>query len=288
MAKDWTYHVWLLQQTVTSMLAQTAADVQVIVGCHDVPEGELRSHPRVHFECVSIDLPVRTIDMSVDKVMKHSVAARRAIAAGATHVIFNDADDLVSNRVGKVSLAEPSCNGWYSATQRFFVYGGTVSRLISIPQPRSGPFVMVRSDLLQFNSEPFSGAWVDIVVGRDEPAAGRGEHEYLELLARHRQPVCTLAAVGHNHYLTLMERLSRPLRPLPFPANLVINHPDSMSTAGGPYGYQPLSKLGYAKRSVRWLPTIRIVTPAMRREFMIPPKSAIPTQFRGGASVFWR
>ena len=281
MSKDWAYHVWLLERTVASMLAQSEGEVQVVVGCHDVPSGPLQSHPRVHFERTAIALPARTFDdMSVDKVIKHSLAARWAIANGATYVAFNDADDLVSNRIGSLPMA-PDCAGWYSSSQRLFTYGGTLSRLMQVPHPRSGPFVIVRREALQFDAPPFSGDWVAIV------AAG-GEHEYLHLLARHGQAVCTLAAAGHAHYVTLMARLGQPLRPLPFPANLVINHPDSMSTAGGVNGYPMLSTLGRLRRSLRWVPTLRVTTSVMRREFHVPDRGEIPAEYRGGASVFWR
>jgi len=281
MSKDWAYHVWLLERTVASMLAQTADEVQVVVGCHDVPSGPLQSQPQVHFERVSIELPARTFDdMSVDKVLKHSVAARWAIANGADRIAFNDADDLVSNRIG--SLPMPSAGaGWYSSSQRLFTYGGSLSRLMQVPHPRSGPFVLLRSDALQFDAPPFSGEWVAIVEGG-------GEHDYLRLLARHRQAVCTLAAVGHAHYVTFMSRIGQPLQPLPFPANLVINHPDSMSTAGGVNGYPVMSALGRLKRSLRWVPTLRVATPAIRREFHVPPGGQIPAPYRGVASVFWR
>lgn len=281
MSNDWAYHVWLLERTVASMLAQRGRDVCVVVGCHDVPSGSLQAHPQVHFERVSIELPARTFDdMSVDKVIKHSVAARWAIANGASYVAFNDADDLVSNRIGSLPMPSDGA-GWYSSSQRFFTYGGSLSRLMQVPPPRSGPFVLVRSDALQFDAPPFSGEWVAIVEGG-------GEHDYLRLLARHQQAVCTLAAVGHAHYVTFMSRIGQPLQPLPFPANLVINHRDSMSTAGSANGYPVMSALGRLKRSLRWVPTLRVATSAIRREFHVPPDAQIPAPYRGGASVFWR
>lgn len=282
MSKDWAYHTWLLEQTVASMLAQPEGDIRVVVGCHDVPDSPLRSHPRVHFETVSIELPARTFDdMSVDKVIKHSVAARWAIAQGAAVVIFNDADDLVSNRVGALAASASDAAGWYSQSQRLFAYGGSWLRVMQMRPPASGPFVMVRSHALQFDAPPFSGEWVEIV------RAG-GEDAYLRLLARHQLPVCTLAAAGHGHYRTLMTRLGMELRPLPFAANLVVNHPDSMSTAGGRFGFPIVSQLGHLRRWLALMPTLRPVTAAIRAEYHVPPASAIPPAYREGGSVFWR
>src|SRR5688500_11305056 len=165
MSKDWAYHVWLLERTVASMLAQTTDEVQDVVGCHDVPSGPLQSQPQVHFERDSIELPARTFDdSSADKVFKHSVAPRWASANGAILSASNEADALVSILIR--SLPMPSAGaGWYSSSQRLFTYGGSLSRLMQVPHPRSGPFVLLRSDALQFDAPPFSGEWVAIVEG---------------------------------------------------------------------------------------------------------------------------
>lgn len=280
LANDWPYHVWLLERTVDSMLAQ-AGDVRVIIGCHDVPETRLAGDRRVRFETVPIPVPSRSNDeMLVDKVIKHSIAAKRALEDGCDYVIFNDADDLVSNRVGALVASSAGANGWYSASQLFYAYGGRLLRRSDIIPPNSGPFVIVRADLIQFDAPPFSGEWVSLVESG-------GEREYLEMLARHQRPVCTLAAAGLGHYVTLMTRLGHPLAALPFPANLVINHQDSMSTTGGRNGYPVISTLGRLRRSVKWLPTIKLATSGIKTEYQVPPLRDIPAAYRGG-SVFWR
>src|SRR5688572_31190757 len=139
LSRDWAHHTWLLDTTIHSMLAQQKGEVRVVVGCHDIPDTRWASDPRVRFEPVTIAHPARTFDdMSVDKVIKHSVAARWAIANGASYVAFNDADDLVSNRIGSLPMPSDGA-GWYSSSQRFFTYGGSLSRLMQVPPPRSGP-----------------------------------------------------------------------------------------------------------------------------------------------------
>ena len=115
-----------------------------------------------------------------------------------------------------------------------------------------------------------------------------GEDQYVALLARRGAEVCVLAAVGLGHYRNFMAALGHPLAELPFAANVVINHGDSASTTGGTNGYQPLSRLGSLKRAVRWLPTLRLASDSVRREFHIPSDIEIPDRYRGGASVFWR
>jgi hypothetical protein len=282
LSRDWAHHTWLLDTTIHSMLAQQQGDVRVVVGCHDIPDTRWASDPRVRFEPVTIAHPARTFDdMSVDKVIKHSVAARWAIAQGADYVVFNDADDLVSDRIGEHVAANRGAHGWYTESQWLYTYGGYFARLVDIAAPKSGPCVIVRSDLLQFDSPPYSGAWVDLVKGGDEL-------EYLELLARHGVPVCTLAAAGHWHYTTLMAQLSHPLQPLPFPGNLVINHGDSMSTAGGRHGFQVLSHLAAMRRFLGVMPLLRWASAALKREYHVPPADAIPPSSRGNGSVFWR
>ncbi len=283
LASDWAYHTWLLERVVHSMLSQTRGDAQVVVGCHDIPDSPLRNDPRVHFLPIEARIPARDFDdMVSDKVLKLSAAARWVVARGeADYIAFNDADDLVSDRIGAFVEANPGGNGWCTTSQRFYTYGGRLMRLQRIGGGAAGPCVIVRRDLLTFGTPPFSGPWVDLV--RDG-----GEDRYLEYLSRHRREVCELAAVGLGHYRGFMAARGQPLAPLPFAANVVINHKDSMSTAGSRHGFPLISTLGSLKRSLKWLPSLRPATASVRSEFHIPTTSEIPHAYRGGASVFWR
>jgi hypothetical protein len=279
---NWPYHVWLLERVVFSMLAQTAGDIRVVVGCHDVPDTPLTADPRVHFERVATEVPRRDFDdMVADKVVKLSAGALWARQQRCDFVAFNDADDLVSNRIGAVVAAHPRANGWYTTSQMFYTYGGRLMRLQRITPPASGPCVVVRSDLLTFERPPFTSAWARMI-------ADGGEQQYLQYLSRHGTEACVLAAVGIGHYRDFMAAAGHPLEPLPFAGNIIINHKDSTSTTGGTHGYQALSSLSSLKRSVRWAPTLRIASAGVRREFAIPGDDEIPSAYRGGASVFWR
>ncbi len=283
LANDWAYHTWLLERVAQSMLSQTRGEAQVVVGCHDIPDSPLRNDPRVHFLPIDAQIPDRNFDdMVADKVLKLSAAARWVLARGeADYIAFNDADDLVSDRIGAFVEANPGGNGWYTTSQRFYTYGGHLMRLQRIGGGAAGPCVMVRRDLLSFASPPFGGPWVDLV-------RGGGEDRYLECLSRHRREVCELAAVGLGHYRAFMAARGQPLAPLPFAANVVINHKDSVSTTGSMHGYQRLSSLRSLRRSLKWVPSLRLATPSVRDEFHIPATREIPAAYRGGASVFWR
>ena len=279
---NWEHHIWLLERVIDSMLAQTAGAITVAIGCHDVPETRYASDSRVHFLAVDSAVPQRNNDdMIADKVIKLSAAARWARSAGHEYVVFNDADDLVSNRIGAFVAEQRGAAGWYTTSQRFYAYGGRLMRLQQIQPPASGPCVIVRTDLLTFAAPPFDAPWADML-------RRGGEDVYLAFLARRGVEVCVLAAVGLGHYREFMAAAGHPLAELPFAANVVINHGDSASTTGGNNGYQSLSGLGSLKRAVRWLPTLRLASDSIRREFHIPPDVEIPHRFRGGGSVFWR
>lgn len=290
LARDWDYHVWLLEQTVRSMLAQTGCEVRVVVGCHDVPQA-LAGDPRLEFVSVACSPPARdNDDMCADKVLKLSVAAERALGLGCEYVVMNDADDLVTNRLGEFVARHRGQNGWYSGSEMFYTYGGRVYRWYDIPGQSAGPCVVLRADLLAFAAPPFSGAWVERI-------RGGGEARYLELLQRHGLPVVTVAAVGLGHYRAFMHAEGRPLAPLPFPANLVINHHDSTATVSGGVGSYEASAsrgrrlrraLGRVRSTLRRLPTLRPMTPALRAEFSVPDDGRIPAAYKQSGSVLWR
>src|SRR5438132_5315231 len=71
LAKEWDYHVWLLQRTLDSILAQTNDAFVIAVVCHEKPRIPQAGHHRVHFLSVEFDPPQRNNDdMCVDKVLK--------------------------------------------------------------------------------------------------------------------------------------------------------------------------------------------------------------------------
>ncbi len=283
LAGDWDHHVLLLERAVRSMLAQTRGEICVAVGCHDLPDSPLLKESRVHLLPVKFSPPSRNNDdMCVDKVLKLSVGARWAQVNGCEYVVFTDADDLVSNRIAAFVADHRGENGWYSPTEMFYTYGGRFTRFFNIPAPASGPCVIIRADLLKFAKPPFCGAWTELVTNG-------GELDYLKLLGGHGEMVNTLAAVGHTHYREHMMNENHALAPLPFPANVVINHSDSTSFVGGGFGsYQSVGFRTLLGRYLSWLPSVRLMTHSLRREFLIPSKNEIPRNLRIGGSIFWR
>ena len=274
------------------MLAQTRGEFCVVVACHEIPDTPLTSEPRVHFLSVNFPPPARNNDdMCVDKVLKLSSGIAWALAQGCDYLAFNDADDLVSNRIGGFVADHHGETGWYCGSEMFYSYGGRLARYFDIPGTAAGPCVIVRADLITFATPPFSGPWSELVLNG-------GEANYLTLLARHQEKVNVLAAVGIAHYRKFMIGEGHPLEPLPFPANVVINHPDSTSfVAGGVGSYESVGSsrraawrklLSRMAQRIKWLPTLRFVTKPLRREFMIPDDSEIPRQYRVGGSIFWR
>jgi hypothetical protein len=283
LAREWDRHVLLLNRAIGSMLSQTRGECCAVVACHDLPESRYRDHSRVHFISVDFAPPERNNDdMCVDKVLKLSAGAKWAIDRGCEYIVFSDADDLVSNRIGAYVDDHRGENGWCCSSEIFYTLGGRLARFFRMQAPAAGPCVIVRADLLQFAFPPFAGHWADLI------RAG-GEDHYLKLLERRAARVNTLAAVGHNHYLTLMKLEGHPLRSLPFPGNVVINHNDSMSfVEGGAGSFQPLSLRTRAKRFLQFLPSMRLMSPSLRSEFSVPSNKEIPRAYRNAGSVFWR
>src|SRR2546426_9381718 len=100
LARDWDHHVWLLERTLDSMLAQTDSDFRVVVVCHEIPAVQQRGHSKIKFLPVSFPPPERNNDdMCADKVLKLSAGIEWAIEAGCDYVMFTDADDLVNRNL---------------------------------------------------------------------------------------------------------------------------------------------------------------------------------------------
>lgn len=291
LARNWEYHVWMLEKAVASMLHQERGSVRVFIACHDVPRTDLQRDSRIEFVPVRFEPPARNNDdMCADKVLKISAGIERALAEGCHHVVFMDADDLVSNRIGELIEQNPRTHGWYSANTLFHSYGSRWLRFVSFSGMSSGPFAIFHKELLHFDLPPFSGPWTDLVHSS-------GESAYLDLLARHGEKVNTLAAAGLAHYRALASAEGKSLNPLPFVPMIMINHIESTSHVSGglgSYDRGPQSHpswrifLSGLKRRIRWLPTLRWLSLSLRREFSVPSQSAIPAAYRSRGSLFWR
>jgi hypothetical protein len=104
--------------------------------------------------------------MCVDKVLKLTAGSQWAVAQGCDYVIFNDADDLVSNQIGGFVVDHHGENGWYCSSQLFYTYGGRMMRCVDIEGTGVGPCVIVRADTVH--------------LGMSRLGAGRGRVELSE------------------------------------------------------------------------------------------------------------
>ncbi len=278
LASDWGAHCWLLDRTLTSMLAVEGSTI--VVGCHDIPETSLSTNPRVAFLPVAAPIPNRTNDdMCVDKVLKVSAAIQRLKESGVRYIGLCDADDLVSRRVGSFVIQHAGGAGWFANGSLVFAYGGQWMRQIPLAPQTSGSFAIIRSDLLDLVRPPFAGAWVEQLL-RD------GDRDYLAALAARNMAVSPLVAAGHTHYRRLLALGGHDLAPLPFPAHLQINHVDSLSGIQGGIGAFSRPSLGTILRNARrWLPTLRLMSRAIKQEFGVLDE--VP-HANAGASLFWR
>lgn len=119
---DWDATSRLLEQTLHSACSQTADEFQVILVCHERPRGI--AIPR---QCRIVDAPFDPPDLPLneltsreslhllrtDKGRKQLCALNEVRSDPDSHVMFLDADDLVSNRLASFVLAHPRANGWY-------------------------------------------------------------------------------------------------------------------------------------------------------------------------------
>ena len=277
-ARDWGRHVWLLERTVDSMLATGTRDVVVV--CHEPPPIAQANDPRVAMVPLDVPVPARNNDaMCVDKVLKVSAGIATLQSRGVRYIGICDADDLVHRELGEFIASRDGENGWYAPVMLTYAYGGRWIRRRVMPDAIAGPFAIVRADLLRFDEPPFRGWWVDDLRADREDA-------YLATLAAERRPVCTMVAAGHPRYCELLAREGRPLAALPFSAHLMINHDDSTSSVeGGAGSAQRPTAAQIVRHAHHWVPQLRPLTAAMRRDFTIP--FAVPDAY-AGASVLWR
>jgi hypothetical protein len=274
------------------MLAQTNAAFVVGVVCHEIPAISHIDHPKIRFLSVDFPQPQRNFDdMCVDKALKLSVGAEWAISKRCDYVMYVDADDLVSRRISDFVAANAGANGWYSPSELHYAYGSrAVFKHFQSPMT-SGPFVIVKSELLKFATPPFTGSWLQLIIEG-------GEKKYADLLAGRRRKINTLAAAGHMHFLRIMTAEGYPLERLPFPGLVMIDHPDSISKVSGGLNTVAVenaaarrtlrSRLSRLKRIGLNLTCVAPLTYAVSGEFTIPSPAIIPTAYKSKGSVFGR
>ena len=289
LAQEWDYHVWLLERTLDSMLAQTNPDFVVVVVCHEIPNVRQRDHPKIKFLPINFPPPEQDFDdMCADKVLKLSAGIEWVIGAGCDHLMFSDADDLVNRNICAFVEARRDTDGFYNACELHYRYGGLFLRRHG-PHAYSGPCAVFRADLLRFDQPPFQGRWIQMLISA-------GESRYLDILARKGRRVNTVAAVGHTLYCTLLAAERRHLLPLPFSGIVMIEHNDSTSHVAGGIGSRVWegrprhpkwrNTLSTIKQRLRLLPSLRPLSLSLYRDFTVLRPARVPPAYRSRGSIF--
>lgn len=235
-AAAWDRACRLLQRTVASACAQTSPSFRVVVGCHERPDGDF-SHPALEFVEAGHPppSPADPDDLRTDKRLKLLAALRRAREYAPDHVMFLDADDLVSRRLAAYSAAHPRAHGWYL---------------------RAGYFYCERQPRLHFERRRFDQWCGSSHIVRPE---------HLEFFAHnHGRPF-----YFHTRMTRDLRQQGTPVRPLPFPgAVYTISHGENFRD------YErilwPRNPLLRPLRRILWH---RALTPDIREEFGLYPAS---------------
>lgn len=112
-SKSWDLVCKLLERTLRSICNQTSSVYHVIVVCHEKPKVEFSS-PYITY--VQVDIPLPNEEYSSkekDKMLKMQIGLIKAKEANATHVMFVDADDCISNKLASFVSQNSNENGWY-------------------------------------------------------------------------------------------------------------------------------------------------------------------------------
>jgi hypothetical protein len=119
---DWPAIQRLLAQTLKSVDNQSCKAFRCLVVCHEKPGAielpkscEIIEAPfkRPAVNVNSLDSKEALFEMRSDKGRKLILGLSIVKADPSAHVMFLDADDLVSNRLAELVSKKPNCNGWY-------------------------------------------------------------------------------------------------------------------------------------------------------------------------------
>lgn len=195
----------LLDDTLRSLLRQDHDDFGIWVVGNREPA---RLPAGVHY--VGVDFPPPSTKTSprtgraavlLDKGTKLVIGLLAARSAGASHVMFVDADDFVSRRLSGLVAGDPRANGWY--VERGWRYNAERSAVR--PQrrfhTRCGTAHIVRTDLF--------GEFADMDVRSTQA-------QLQETLGNRLERVFG----SHLHIADDLARAGTPLQPIPFPAAL--------------------------------------------------------------------
>lgn len=210
---SWEKVCQLLDATLRSIANQQSSDHATLLGCHEAP-GHLvpgaAALGRGRLDIISVDFepPARSADREAvyaarerDKYRKmqtrlrHVVDRQRSSGEPAGHVMFVDADDLISNRIAGLAAGDPDADGWY--VDRGYTLRADLGRLL----PRDGLYLRTNTSHIVAPRllEP------ELAL---PPERLDGDH----------------SALVHRNVRGLLAGRGADLRPVPFPATVYITH----------------------------------------------------------------
>jgi hypothetical protein len=231
---SWDQACRLFTRTLASACNQTSPDYRVVAVCHELPDCDVSS-PRV--ELIQADYappsPSSRFDMRGDMQRKHRIALNRALEYAPSHVMFLDADDLVSNRLAEFVGHHSQVNGWYFRSGYFHCQH---QKYLHLERRRfdqwCGSSHIVRPGLLEF-----------MFGGGDQLVF---DHRTLtEALAQRGSPIRPLPfkgaiySVSHGENLNDYESILWPTHPLWRPVRRVLFHRRITPRIRGEFGLTP-------------------------------------------------
>lgn len=204
LSSDWKKFSELVNRTVKSINGQKDRDFQIVVACHELPEGKFE-HPQVHYHHVTFEPPqLLNKDWEQDRQLKEADKARKIVNAfeyandifDIDYFMVVDSDDCIHNGISKYVNAklETKLPGWYINKGYFYQEGKKLAWMIrSNFNVRCGTCIIIKKEL--FNEiiveEPFLYYYHEKIALKDNlflrpfPKAGaiysmaNGENHYM-------------------------------------------------------------------------------------------------------------
>lgn len=200
----------LLNRTLNSVCQQTDENFQVIIVCNQVPQ-QSYSHAKVEFVTANFPPPSPVKGTAItreavlkDKGSKYFLGLLHAQKYHPNHVMFFDADDLVSNRLAQYINAQPNQGGWF--INNGYIYGDSLGLIQDFPRFNEycGTCNILNFQLLDIPEKYPENPSIDWIL------ATAGDYYIQKLL-------------GSHHYArSYFETLKAPLAALPFPGAVYV------------------------------------------------------------------
>ena len=102
-AKNWKQSVYILQNTINSIINTERSDLKIFIICHQIPP--LTSHKCIEYHPIKTPVPNNTFEDKVhDKGIKVMTGVQIAYKKQFEWVMFMDADDLLSSTFKDIKL----------------------------------------------------------------------------------------------------------------------------------------------------------------------------------------